>query len=1057
MTDASGRMSSATQYATQNSERMGGTASYPRQERMSYMPTDYSRMNTGGSMAYPSSTGFNQASYDTEFKSSTNFQAPTPQQYTAMDMRNNFETSAPASFVPKSKYLSTLTSQNTSKPTNMSTNFQNMSVPQPQSYENKPEPMKYSSPADFTQMPSNSALMQSYNLMKMSSQVTKNQAAAQYAKQQRFNNYFPQNAQQPTPQPQPDMNMGMYGLQRMNTTGGMNLDQKDDNNFLSNISPADMGIPLDAVGMQGSPPRPNPAENRFGSPNRMGSPNQCQNDFPPFDEVFKSKKPAETSGNNQVSSEIPFDEKPVGGGNSQPPMMQQNNSSEPSHNKKGDTFAVDFNYVEQNEPQNDEIPDVSTNNQTKAAQDLPPLDPNVVNVDEIQIKPKQQLTFEELLEKELNDKEKDANPAPPDDDRVIRKPKKEFLKRTSKKTTLPKEKQGGKKYKYYADNFDKKNNSNGNSGSEVEKSECSKSAKQGKCMQDNESKQHESVQENETKTFLSKGAGLGGGKGKTNDDLNDNNAQKSENPEDDDKNPTPDNSGKNRRGRKARGPNTNSIDAHNDKDPKNDSLEEFEVLEGNINNDDNVEDYEEIKKNYHASGRKFKHKKSEAPSDVSKRGGHTNSSVNESGAERQRLAKEKKEFKKQKEKFEAEKLSIEKQKRDLDKQKIEFEKTKETETKKINVERQKLEKEKKAFHRQNDKKKEDSELTENLYREIDALHDELRKKDNKNIKLEDEVKDLHHLAKEYEEKIFYLEEQLKELRSGMKTEMRTEGRNQAQKEKPVQKIESKIPRATKPCEDKSKNEKRNIRNTAQEEVSIGLDDEFKDFDTEEDAENNQNNPENDQQNSDGEGEAPEMDYDDPDNYSLVFLEKYHGEENEKAEIVQESEGTKGKIFRLYSHEKREILFTNGVKKEIFPDGYSIVYFANDDIKQSYPDGRTVYYFADAGTAQTTLPDGLKIYKFNNDQIEKHYTDGTKEIIFPDGTVKYIFGVSDEESIFTDGTIQRLTPDGLKVVEYPSGQKDIVYPDGTKERQYPSGKVKKMNPDGVIKSFKADDN
>ena len=194
---------------------------------------------------------------------------------------------------------------------------------------------------------------------------------------------------------------------------------------------------------------------------------------------------------------------------------------------------------------------------------------------------------------------------------------------------------------------------------------------------------------------------------------------------------------------------------------------------------------------------------------------------------------------------------------------------------------------------------------------------------------------------------------------------------------------------------------------------------------------------------------------DEEDYSLVFPEQYHGQENEQAEIVQESEGTKGKKFRLYSNEKREILFTNGVRKEIFPDGYSIVYFTNDDIKQTYPDGRTVYYFADAGTAQTTMPDGLKIYKFNNDQIEKHYNDGTKEIIFPDGTVKYIFGQNDEESIFTDGTIQRLTPDGMKVVEYPSGQKDVIYPDGTKERQYATGKVKKMNPDGKIESYQTD--
>ena len=48
-----------------------------------------------------------------------------------------------------------------------------------------------------------------------------------------------------------------------------------------------------------------------------------------------------------------------------------------------------------------------------------PFDQNVKNVDEIQIKPTQKLTFEQLIEKQLNEKEQ--NTVIPDDDRVIRK------------------------------------------------------------------------------------------------------------------------------------------------------------------------------------------------------------------------------------------------------------------------------------------------------------------------------------------------------------------------------------------------------------------------------------------------------------------------------------------------------------------------------------------------------------------------------------------------------------------------------------------------------------
>ena len=276
-----------------------------------------------------------------------------------------------------------------------------------------------------------------------------------------------------------------------------------------------------------------------------------------------------------------------------------------------------------------------------------------------------------------------------------------------------------------------------------------------------------------------------------------------------------------------------------------------------------------------------------------------------------------------------------------------------------------------------------------------------------------------------------------------RTTVNDENVNSHKKESP-QKAQSKIPK-TSNIPAPNKIEKRIFTEKTQEQLNSQQN--MEDFSDEEGetihAHKNTNN----------QAEENEQPLDeDADDYSLVFPEKYHGEESEKAEVVQESEGTKGKIFRLYDNDKREILFANGVRKEIFPDGYSIVYFSNDDIKQIYPDGKTVYYFADAGTAQTTMPDGLKIYKFNNEQVEKHYVDGTKEIIFPNGTVKYIFDVNDEESIFTDGTIQRLTPDGMKVVEYPSGQKDIIYPDGTKERQYSTGKVKKMNPDGKIESY-----
>ena len=68
--------------------------------------------------------------------------------------------------------------------------------------------------------------------------------------------------------------------------------------------------------------------------------------------------------------------------------------------------------------------------------------------------------------------------------------------------------------------------------------------------------------------------------------------------------------------------------------------------------------------------------------------------------------------------------------------------------------------------------------------------------------------------------------------------------------------------------------------------------------------------------------------------------------------------------RIYSNGAREILFTNGTRKQVSADGQSvIVSFFNGDIKQVLPDQRVVYYYSEAQTTHTTYPDGLEILQF----------------------------------------------------------------------------------------------
>ena len=146
-------------------------------------------------------------------------------------------------------------------------------------------------------------------------------------------------------------------------------------------------------------------------------------------------------------------------------------------------------------------------------------------------------------------------------------------------------------------------------------------------------------------------------------------------------------------------------------------------------------------------------------------------------------------------------------------------------------------------------------------------------------------------------------------------------------------------------------------------------------------------------------------------YTLDFPEQYHNDDYWNSSIKKQLKSKDGKIQTIYESGKIEVVFPHKVTKQIFPDGYTVVYFFNKDIKQKFLDGKLVYYFAEVDTTQTTMPDGLQIFRFTNGQIEKHFEDESKEIIFPDGTKKLI--TKDEEiSTLNDGTVHRIRKDGM---------------------------------------------
>ena len=124
----------------------------------------------------------------------------------------------------------------------------------------------------------------------------------------------------------------------------------------------------------------------------------------------------------------------------------------------------------------------------------------------------------------------------------------------------------------------------------------------------------------------------------------------------------------------------------------------------------------------------------------------------------------------------------------------------------------------------------------------------------------------------------------------------------------------------------------------------------------------------------------------PIEYDFIIPEKY----SEDNYTLIQKEKFEDKEICLYTKNKKEIIFPSGLKKEIFEDGFQLIYFINGDIKQSYKDGKKIYFYKDSNTVQTTYPNGINVFKFNNGQIEKHFPNGIKKVFFQNGTFDCIY-------------------------------------------------------------------
>lgn len=96
---------------------------------------------------------------------------------------------------------------------------------------------------------------------------------------------------------------------------------------------------------------------------------------------------------------------------------------------------------------------------------------------------------------------------------------------------------------------------------------------------------------------------------------------------------------------------------------------------------------------------------------------------------------------------------------------------------------------------------------------------------------------------------------------------------------------------------------------------------------------------------------------------LEFPKKYFDENNENHKIIKHQFELDGKTIKIFNSGKKEIIFPNATKKEIFPDGYTLVSYSNGDIKETIPNYKEIYYYKKDDVNQIVFSDGDKYIKY----------------------------------------------------------------------------------------------
>jgi hypothetical protein len=115
-----------------------------------------------------------------------------------------------------------------------------------------------------------------------------------------------------------------------------------------------------------------------------------------------------------------------------------------------------------------------------------------------------------------------------------------------------------------------------------------------------------------------------------------------------------------------------------------------------------------------------------------------------------------------------------------------------------------------------------------------------------------------------------------------------------------------------------------------------------------------------------------------DNYDFIIPEKYHEIDKANNEIIK-TLNINGNNIAIYSNNKKEITYPDGIRQIIYNDNHQIIFYKNGDIKQIFNNGKIVFLNKKEQKIETIYQNGIKIVKYNNGKMERFLFDDKENI------------------------------------------------------------------------------